>query len=142
MKRCITLILCLLMLLAAARAEVDTQTLEQMEGASVFLDDGGILTVIRPDGQPFFGTTDSEEASAAAYLDYVEDPDADCVFLRLSISLEAWDALLLDTLTLTVGKTEYCFSVDAVTSEYDMVYQQDYTVCLTDVSLPLIRDMQ
>ena len=134
MKRMLIALL-ILALAAPALAEIDTAALESLPGTSVFLD--GVNTVVRPDDQPFFGEAD--DGSVCAFLDFIELEDRNVVALRFSLSLESDEEAAADTLTLTVGKQSWSFGVHAAVSEYDMVYQEDYAVCLSDEGLALAR---
>ena len=59
MKRGILLLLTLLLLLpAAALADMDNDLLESTEGMLVYLDNDQINTIIRPENQPFEGEVD------------------------------------------------------------------------------------
>ena len=40
---------------------------------------------------------------------------------------------------ITVGGKRYTFTVNYEQSEYDGIYMEDYAVCLTDTSLPLLK---
>ena len=132
----------LLMISGCACAEVDAAFLEATEGAQVFLDDNGIDTVIRPSGQPFFGTMDHENMQLCSYLDYVEMPGMeDTVFIRLTLAVETWEQTSADRIGIRVGKENYIFEVNARISEYDMTYYEDYVICLTDKSLPMLKAM-
>ena len=146
MRKLFTLILALTLALVfaalpSARAEFDTASLEALPGMAVYLDDNGIDTVVRPMDQPFEGTADEAGASACAFVDYIELADEDIVFLRLTVSVESQEQLAAGRLALHVGKQDWVFTVQPVISEYDMVYQEDYAVCLTDESLPMLKEI-
>ena len=94
-----------------------------------------------PAGQPFSGRTEDAWEELTAYLDFVEDPDEDMTLMRLTVSLVSDRYLAANKLTVTAGSMDYVFEVDHMVSEYDMVYYEDYAVCLSDESLPLIRAM-
>lgn len=132
----------LLLLSGTAMADVNTSMLEKTEEATVFLDDNGVDTVIRPSGQPYFGEMNQENTLLCTYLDYVEMPDMDdTVFIRLTLALETWETISADRIGIRVGKENYIFEVSAYTSEYDMTYYEDYVFCLTDKSLPMLKAM-
>ena len=99
----------------------------------------GVDTVIRPLDQPFMGETALEDGELIAYLDYIDLPNEGAVFLRLTFSLLTPEMLGADTLRVTVGKTDYVFPVTAEISEYDTIYYEDYAVCLTEASLPMVE---
>ena len=98
----------------------------------------GVDTVIRPLDQPFMGETSLEDGELIAYLDYADLPNEGAVFLRLTFSLMTPEMLGADTLRLAVGGTDYVFPVTAEISEYDATYFEDYAVCLTEASLPVV----
>ena len=144
MRNLLALTLALLVCLCPAlpaRAEVDTDALEALPGMAVYLDDRGIDTVIRPMDQPFEGTADEDGASACAFIDFVEMAEEDAVFMRFTISVESQEELAAGQMVLHVGKRDWVFTVRPIITEYDMVYQEDYAVCLTDESLPMIKDI-
>ena len=140
MKRLAALLLASLLLLGSAAAEgFQSTALRQTEGMTVFPDEDSACTVIRPAGQPFSGHTEDEWEELTAYLDFVEDPDEDMTLLRLTVSLVSDRYLAASRLTVTAGDTDYVFEVNHLVSEYDMVYYEDYAVCLSDESLPMLR---
>ena len=71
MFKCLCVMLILILISVSALAEVDTGRIESMEDASVFLDDNGIDTVIRPNGQPYFGEMNRDNVQLCTYLDFV-----------------------------------------------------------------------
>ncbi|MGN0746162.1 MAG: hypothetical protein ACI4ML_05770 [Aristaeellaceae bacterium] len=127
-----------LLLPAAALAEADGMALRQTDNCMVYTAEGGVDTVIRPLDQPFMGETTLEDGELIAYLDYIDLPNEGAIFLRLTFSLITPDMLSAGTLRLTVGKTDYVFPVTAEVSEYDTIYYEDYALCLTEASLPLL----
>ena len=142
MRKLMILLLAALLLTGSALAEgFDSAALEQTEGMTVFPDEDSACTVIRPAGQPFPGHTEDAWEELTAYLDFVEDPDEDMTLLRLTVSLVSDRYLAANKLTVTAGDTDYVFEVDHLVSEYDMVYYEDYAVCLSDESLPMLRAM-
>jgi hypothetical protein len=142
MFKCLCVMLILILISVSALAEVDTGRIESMEDASVFLDDNGIDTVIRPNGQPYFGEMNRDNVQLCTYLDFVEMPDMeDTVFIRMTFALETWETIGADRVGIRVGKENYVFEVSPHTSEYDMTYYEDYVVCLTDKSLPMLKAM-
>ena len=142
MRKLMILLLAALLLTGSALADgFDSAALEQAEGMTVFPDEGSACTVIRPEGQPFSGHTEDAWEELTAYLDFVEDPNEDMTLMRLTVSLVSDRYLAANKLTITAGDTDYVFEVDHLVSEYDMVYYEDYAVCLSDESLPLIRAM-
>ena len=140
MKRGILLLLTLLLLLpAAALADMDNDLLESTEGMLVYLDNDQINTIIRPEDQPFEGEVDMPYAYVRAYVDFVERPNDHATLMRLLVGLESEEPQYASELRVTVGGTTYCFPVETVISEYDMIYFEDYSVYFTDESLPMLK---
>ena len=139
MKRCFLLILALLLLSGTALAELDTRALEELPDMAVFPTDNGVDIVVRPLNQPFFGTCEDEEITVCAYIDYLEHADSGLVFLRLTVATTADHEIWAEELIVTVDKEQYAFPVHSRVDEYDQIFMEDYTVCLTDVSLPLLK---
>lgn len=144
MKRLIALCLMVGMLLTQAWAEenaFDNAVLEETENCYVYLSDNGVDTVVRPLNQPYMGTVEMEGAELIAYLDYVEMPNEDVTVLRLLLALTVPEHLAASEVTVTVGKKDYIFSVKPMITEYDTTYYEDYALCMTDESLPMIKAM-
>lgn len=140
MKRGILLLLTLLLLLpAASLADMDNDLLESTEGMLVYLDNDQINTIIRPEDQPFEGEVDMPYAYVRAYVDFVERPNDHATLMRLLVGLESEEPQYASELRVTVGGTTYCFPVETVISEYDMIYFEDYSVYFTDESLPMLK---
>ena len=142
MKKLIVLCLMMAMLMPQALAEenaFDNAALEQTENCYVFLADNGVDTVVRPINQPYMGELEAEDTELIAYLDYVEMPGEDMTLLRLLFALTVPERLAANEVTVTVGKTDYVFSVAPVISEYDTTYYEDYALYMTDEGLPMIK---
>lgn len=140
MKRGILLLLTLLLLLpTASLADMDNDLLESTEGMLVYLDNDQINTIIRPEDQPFEGEVDMPYAYVRAYVDFVERPSDHATLMRLLVGLESEEPQYASELRVTVGGTIYCFPVETVISEYDMIYFEDYSVYFTDESLPMLK---
>lgn len=137
MKRLLILLL-LLCLPFAAMAEKDRAALTEGMDCAIFLDVNQIDTVIRPMQEPFFGTVDGE-GEMIAFLDYVEIPDLNGTFMRLTLSLVSDDPLNAEELILTFGKNTYTFDVWPQTSEYDTVYYEDYAVTFDDKTIAMLK---
>ena len=137
--RHVTALLLALMMPLSALAEADGMALRQTENCMVYTAANGVDTVIRPLDQPFMGETALEDGELIAYLDYIDLPNEGAVFLRLTFSLLTPEMLGADTLRLSVGKTDYVFPVTPEISEYDTIYYEDYAVCLTEASLPVVE---
>ena len=140
MKKFLALLL-VMCLPALALAEVDAMELQTRENMQVFTASNGVDTVIRPMDQPFIGETSLEGGELIAYLDYIDMPNENRVFLRLTISVVTPDMAAADTMALKVGKKTYTFSVQPEINEYDTIYYEDYAVCLTGESLPILEDI-
>lgn len=137
MKR-LFIILLLLCLPFAAVAEKDRAALTEGMYCAVFLDVNQIDTVVRPMQEPFFGTVDGK-GEMIAFLDYVEIPDLNGTFMRLTLSLVSEEPLNAEELTLTFGKNTYVFDVWPQTSEYDTVYYEDYAVTFDDKTIAMLK---
>ena len=139
MKRTICLLLAALLLAVwgFALGEADTSVLEGNPVLAEYLEEGGVDTVWRPLSQPFFGQ--AGEGSLCGFLDIVELADTGLLVLRLTVSLELDEPLEGEQVTFTLGKESWSFPVQRRTSEYDMVYQEDYSAVLAGDSLSLAR---
>lgn len=131
------LLLCLPLL---ATAELDRALLTDGLDCAVYLDVNQIDTVIRPLDQPFFGTVDGE-GEMIAFIDYVEIPDRNGTFMRLTLSLVTNEPLNAEEMTIAFGKKSYTFDVWPVTTEYDTVYYEDYCVVFDDKTLPMLKEL-
>lgn len=143
MKRCLCLLLCLLMCpFALAESEFNEEALRQMENISTYLEPGTSSTVYRLVNQPYRGQVDSPyDGYLVAYVDFVTLPDHGVTLLRLLISIEAYEPVSADAMRVTVGGKAYTFAVQGDQSEYDDVYMEDYAVCLSAASLPLLKNI-
>lgn len=143
MKKLIALLLALsLASIPAALADdlFNTATLKMDENLFTFTHPGTLDTVYRMVNQPYFGQADeSSDGSLVAYVDYVTLVDLDVTLLRLMVSIETFAPAGADEMRLTVGGKAYTFAVTYDQSEYDGLYMEDYAVCLTDASLPLLK---
>lgn len=142
MKRLMGLLACLLVLFGAALAEdFDQAGLENMENCDVYLEVNGVDTVVRPKDQPYPGETELEDSELSVFLDFVQMPNEDATFMRLTLSLMSYEFVAANEMTIVVGGKNYVFSVFPEVSEYDMTYFEDYITCMTDESLPMIKAM-
>ena len=143
MKKLFALMLALAMLLnSAAMAEsvFNTEALRRMEHTYTFTHPGTVNTVTRLENQPYIGQVEMPyEGGLMAYVDFITLPDYDVTLLRLMISIEAFEPISADEMQLTAGGKSYTFTVDYDQSEYDGLYMEDYTLCLTETSLPLLK---
>ena len=67
MKHWCAVLAILLLCSGTALAEVNTSMLESTENAAVFSDENGVDTVIRPEGQPYFGEIQQENISRSYF---------------------------------------------------------------------------
>lgn len=142
MKPLLTLLLALCLAVPAAFADdtFNVAALQQDDDLYAFTHPGTLDTVYRMLNQPYFGQAEFPEyGSLAAYVDYVTLVDLDATLLRLMVSIEVFDPIGADEMRLTVGGKAYTFAVTYDQSEYDGLYMEDYAVCLTDASLPLLK---
>lgn len=141
MKRLIAVMLFLVMLGSVAAAEFNQAGLEKMDNCQVYTDMNGVDTIVRPMDQPYAGETDLEDSELLVYLDFIEMPNENATFLRLTLALKSCEYLAANEMTITVGNTDYVFDVFPQVWEYDMNYFEDYITCMTDESLPMIKAM-
>ena len=137
MKRLLAILL-LLCIPFAALAEKNRAALTAGLDCTIFLDMNQVDTIIRPMQLPFFGTVDAE-GEMIAFLDYVEIPDLNGTFMRLTLSLVSDEPVNATELTITFGKNSYTFDVWPQTSEYDTVYYEDYAVTFDDDTLAMLK---
>lgn len=141
MKRIMCLLAALLLCVPALAEEFDQAALEQMDTYDVMMDFQQVNTIVRPQDQPYAGTMDMEDAEVAVFLDFIRMPDEDTTFIRLMVCLTSYEFIGANELTITVGGKDYVFEVFPEIAEYDLTYFEDYTVCMTDESLPMIKAM-
>lgn len=142
MKKWLCLLLCLLMLpvYAVGESEFDDEALRRMESFTVFDEPGSANTVIRPLNQPYQGQVDKPyEGWLVAYVDFVTLPDYGATLPRVMVSIETFEPIGADEMRLTVSGKTYTFAVNGSRSEYDDVYMEDYAVCLSAASLPMMK---
>lgn len=141
MKRLAWLAL-LLLLCSVAQAEgFDQAMLEQREGYSLFREANQVDTVVRPLSQPYAGEVDLADGSLAVFLDFLQAANEDMTFLRLTLSLTSCNYVAAREMTITVSGKDYVFQVHPQCAEYDLTYYEDFAVCLTDESLPMVKAM-
>ena len=141
MKKLPAFLIALLLMTSAALAEFDLAPLKSDPDLSVFTQPGTVNTVYRPLNQPFIGQVDEAfEGEMVVYADYISLVDEGVTLLRLMVSTVAYDLPLnADQLRMTVGGKRYTITVHHEESEYDGLYMEDYSACLTDASLPLLK---
>ena len=140
LKRLLAVLLALC-LPGCAAAEVDVLALQGEAGMIVFTLPGSADTVIRHADQPFVGELDLEDGELVVFVDYIDMPNENRLFLRLTVSVVVQDMYAADTMTLKVGKKTYAFAVQPEINEYDTIYYEDYAVCLTGKSLAILDDL-
>ncbi len=141
MKKLPAFLMALLLMTSAALAEFDLAPLKSDPDLSVFTQPGTVNTVYRPLNQPFIGQVDEAfEGEMVVYADYISLVDEGVTLLRLMVSTVAYDLPLnADQLRMTVGGKRYTITVHHEESEYDGLYMEDFSACLTDASLPLLK---
>lgn len=140
-KRLAWLMLVMLLCRTACAEGFDQTMLEQREGYSIFRDANQVDTVVRPLSQPYGGEVDLTDGLLEVFLDFVQVADEDMTFLRLTLSLTSCDYVAAREMTITVGGRDYVFQVQPQCAEYDLTYYEDFSVCLTDESLPMVKAM-
>ena len=140
MKKLLALLLLLCCLPFGALAEFDTEELQRTENTYTFTHPGTVNTVTRLLNQPYWGQVDEPwDGDLCAYVDYVTMPDYEATLIRLFIGTESFDPIAAEEMRLTVAGKSYTFTVTYEQTEYDGIYMEDYIVCLTDASLPLLK---
>lgn len=141
MKKLAAFLIALLLMTSAALAEFDLAPLKSDPNLSVFTQPGTVNTVYRPLNQPFIGQVDEAfEGEMVVYADYISLVDEGVTLLRLMVSTVAYDLPLnADQLRMTVSGKRYTITVHHEESEYDGLYMEDFSACLTDASLPLLK---
>lgn len=141
MRRWLALVLLFLMCMPARAEGFDQAALEQLDGFSTFREFNQVDTVVRPLSQPYAGQVTLPDGELRAFLDFIHLADADMTFLRLTLSLTSCDYVAAGTMTITVAGKDYAFHIRPQVTEYDLTYYEDYAVCLTDESLPMLKAM-
>lgn len=140
MKRLIALVLALLLCGSAALAEFDTASLRDMENTTTFTHPGTVNTVTRLLNQPYLAQVDApSEGELSVFVDFITLPDYEVTLLRLLTGTVTYAPLAANEMRITAGGKRYTFTVNYEQSEYDGIYMEDYAVCLTDTSLPLLK---
>ncbi len=136
MKKLLALILALTLLPAAALA-FDSEELYRTDNVTIFEHPGSADTVIRLLNQPYLGELD--DGSLVVFIDYLEDATLDLTLLRVMASITVYAPMQADTVSFTVGKKTYAFAADCTQNEYDGLYMEDYSFCLTAESLAFLK---
>ena len=140
MKRVLSLVLMLCLLLtlpAPAESAFDFAELRRTPNAFVYEEPGTVNTIVRLMNQPYRGEIDRGDLDV--FIDYVIMPEYDAAFLRLMFSVVLYDPLQAHRVAVTVGGKTYTFTGEGTQSEYDGIYMEDYTACLTDDSLAFLK---
>ena len=140
MKKLPAILLALLMI-PSALAELDLAPLKSDPNILVIPQHGTVNTIYRPANQPFIGQADETcDGEMIVYVDYIQLVNLEATLLRLTVSTTVYDSPLNgEQVRLTVGGKHYTFDVSREESEYDGIYMEDYSACLTDASLPLLK---
>lgn len=141
MKKLFACLLALLLCIPSALAEFDTASLKTDPDLYVMEIPGTVNTAYRPVNQPYIGQVDEAfDGELVAYVDYLTLVDENATLLRLTVSTVVFGMPLnAQEVRLTVGGKRYTIAVTHVEAEYDGLYMEDYSACLTDASLPLLK---
>lgn len=139
MKKYICMLLALLLLPACALAEFDNEGLERLDNVEVIRDFGTVDTVVRPANQPYVG--EMADGYLITYLDFIELVDLEVTLVRFTVGIEVFEPVYADQIAITLDGKTYTIAAACEQTEYDGVYMEDYTFCLTDESLPLLLSM-
>ena len=140
MKRLFVLVMALMMCVPVALAEFDTASLRDMENTTTFTHPGTVNSVTRLLNQPYLAQVDAPgEGELSVFVDFITLPDYEVTLLRLLTGTVTYAPLAANEMRITAGGKRYTFTVNYEQSEYDGIYMEDYAVCLTDTSLPLLK---
>ncbi len=137
MKKLIALLLTLMLLPLTALA-FDSEELYSTENCEVTQDALTGETIVRPANQPYMGEM-PEDGSMMVSIGYVEDLQTGLTLVQVVVAIEMFDMVEADTLVFNVGGKDYAFAADPESFEYDGIYMEDYTFCLTSESLPFLK---
>lgn len=139
-RQMIAILLALVLTVPAALAhDVDIAILTEGIEHYCLPDDNKVDTIYRPIGQQWHAENDTGEGRF--FLDYLEIPNEDAVLLRITVAMEMVDYCSLPELILEIGGNRWVFGCELRINEYDGYYYEDFYICLTDESLPVLRDM-
>ena len=140
MKRITAMLLVLMMLSASALAhDVDMSVLLEGIEYNERADLNGVDTVYRPVTQPWIYRV--ETGKMRVYLDYLDAVNEDMLFLRLTLTFEAYEQLVTPHVTFTIDGKTWVATAIVHAEEYDGTYYHDYMLCFTDETVPLLRAM-
>ncbi len=128
------------MLFTSAHAELEESALTDGLSCSVQLDSNGIDTVIRPDNQPYIAECDDSH-ELIAYVDFVEMPNMNGTYLRLTFSLISSEMTDIDTLRIDSAADCWIFDTTHAIDEYDDTYYEDFSVVLDADGMTLMKAM-
>lgn len=141
MRRLLALALLMMTCVTAHAEGFDQAALEQLEGCTLYREANQVDTVVRPLSQPYAGQVSLEDADLAVFLDFIRLETQDVTLLRLTLSLSSCEYLAAGEVAITVAGKVYAFQVCPQVTEYDLTYYEDYAICLTDESLPMLKAM-
>lgn len=123
----------------AAHAELDETVLTDGLACTVQLDTNGIDTVIRPDNQPYAAICEDVSHEMIVYVDFVEMPNLNGTFLRLTCSLISSNMTDIDTLRIDASSGSWIFDTSREVSEYDDMYYEDYAALLGTDGMAMMK---
>lgn len=122
-----------------AYAELDEAVLTDGLACTVQLDTNGIDTVIRPNNQPYVAVCEGASHEMIVYVDFVEMPNLNGTFLRLTCSLVSGSMTDIDTLRVDASSGSWIFDTSREVSEYDDMYYEDYAVLLGTDGMAMMK---
>lgn len=138
MKRILPFALAGAMMFTVAHAELEQDTLTDGLSCTVQMDANGVDTVIRPDNQPYIAACDDSH-ELIAYVDFVEMPNQNGTFLRLTFSLISDEMTDIDTLRIDSASDSWIFDTTHAIDEYDDTYYEDFSVVLGEDGMDMMK---
>ena len=138
-QRVLSFFLMVLLACTPAYAELDEAVLTDGLACTVQLDTNGIDTVIRPDNQPYVAVCENASHEMIVYVDFVEMPNLNGTFLRLTCSLVSGSMTDIDTLRVDASSGSWIFDTSREVSEYDDMYYEDYAVLLGTDGMAMMK---
>lgn len=138
-QRVLPFFLMALLACATAYAELDESVLTDGLACTVQLDTNGIDMVIRPDNQPYVAVCEDASHEMIVYVDFVEMPNLNGTFLRLTCSLVSGSMTDIDTLRVDASSGSWIFDTSREVSEYDDMYYEDYAVLLGTDGMAMMK---
>ena len=137
-KTCCAMLLAFCLLLSPfAQAEVDVSLLQSALPCEVFSEENGVDTVYRPEGQPYAAETE-DGRELIAYVDYIDMPNLDGVYVRITLSMASPEPTALDHGTLFALSASWTFPLTYQVHEYDDTYYEDYSFLLDEGGMVLL----